>query len=976
MKFRSVIPVFFLLAAIQAFPVSNPFNPGGVSVDLTETGYLAAVGESEYSVNSRNGEKLLWLSARVYPMAFLDNVFCVPRGQAPTIFFLLRNYRDATPEKIFLHVSLPPGFNLSMDAPNLKRMSSETRDDGFTDQIFQVKIAQKLGKKITKWQCAVAALDTSLSPDGKVYPMTYHLEYDGWKSKPFTTGLKAMDGIRSVQPKIFLTGTAPLVLVLRDYNEQQARTYTEFQKACGFNAVRIECLSEYPLVSEWKKAGFTKFYGLYQIMSDGYTLGRTPKSREICFIGPGGTPVNPPGGICPQAVLENSDYYRKEVIGELEKLMYQKGFGDHYMHNWEPYIYNGKGCFCDRCRAAFNQFLKQPGAMENWPDPVTKGRVREEWRKFRAQTHAKIVLAIQNEFARLDRKYGRKIPTYFLPEINVMNLFDKHERYIPEGFFAEYDARCYAGQLPGLVPWGPYIFQNFAGSHLEKPGVHACMYVVLKKVREIMLNRKAGRKTYLVAFPQGLQSGSWVTEPEALAFETLCAFIQGWDASIPYLFPHGYDGRYWKALADANRQIAAYEDFIFKGEEDSTPSITLDTPAPTPVLEPASPSLRLFRNEIRKTILGARFFRLGEKRLAALANCWQEGRMFATLRMPGLAPGRYAVIFDNGGNTLSSVYSEKELADGIPVHIGALRYEFVTVEPYVKDAQLPGKQVTAASFLDEKQRILPELRRTCEEIARQSASEQKIVYSFADTPSLSVGKILAKPEGEDTSKILVNAPAYRVSLDMRDGGCLKDLAAGALRTGTGHLAADGFWGISEGSMVTTPYKMEKWDVNGDRIEVTLSTPIPNGAFLTKTFSFGDMDFRVDYVFTNRGKRNAVLYFRQRNLVQNDGAAALFSGNTPFIRTGSPLFHTFEESKSTVRPFGATSGATFREKRALLMLSGERGSLSLKISGPLAGLYYWDSSGMTHPTQELIFEETSLPPGASAKYSVLYEFTDK
>jgi hypothetical protein len=34
---------------------------------------------------------------------------------------------------------------------------------------------------------------------------------------------------------------------------------------------------------------------------------------------------------------------------------------------------------------------------------------------------------------------------------------------------------------------------------------------------------------------------------------------------LVYAFPKGYDARYWKALADANTVIAAFEDVVFDG---------------------------------------------------------------------------------------------------------------------------------------------------------------------------------------------------------------------------------------------------------------------------------------------------------------------------------------------------------------------------------------------------------------------------
>ena len=57
-------------------------------------------------------------------------------------------------------------------------------------------------------------------------------------------------------------------------------------------------------------------------------------------------------------------------------------------------------------------------------------------------------------------------------------------------------------------------------------------------------------------------SCEWITEPEWLGLGLDSFFFNGWEASVVYFFPKGYDARYWRSFAEATERAAKYEDFV------------------------------------------------------------------------------------------------------------------------------------------------------------------------------------------------------------------------------------------------------------------------------------------------------------------------------------------------------------------------------------------------------------------------------
>jgi hypothetical protein len=178
------------------------------------------------------------------------------------------------------------------------------------------------------------------------------------------------------------------------------------------------------------------------------------------------------------------------------------------------------------------------------------------------------------------------LDSHFIPEIHFGLLTSL---WAAEDQNQQYAAVDYLGKLPVLEPWAPYnwkfrtcydcSFTNGPYDYIR--GLHLDVHTTARDVREFVDGRlPEGKRPRLIAFPYGTYED--VTQPEALAFEFLTYFLDGYRGAFAYLFPGGYDARYWRAMAEANRQIAQFEPYVIEGRAVKRHQLKCETPMPKP----------------------------------------------------------------------------------------------------------------------------------------------------------------------------------------------------------------------------------------------------------------------------------------------------------------------------------------------------------------------------------------------------------
>jgi len=227
----------------------------------------------------------------------------------------------------------------------------------------------------------------------------------------------------------------------------------------------------------------------------------------------------------------------------------------------------------------------------------------------------------------------------------------------------------------------------------------------------------------MIALVQALQVETWFTEPEAIEFEMLCYLVNDWRGAFLYYMPRGYDSRWWNATAEANRRIAAYEDFIYTGKPGKNFKIQPLTPLPSPNLPVFWAEGGNFLQKVpmlkNAAIIQGKEFILGNKRLVAVGNFWQKGECFFTLALNELDPHEKYVVCQPVLNRCFSpdnqrkYWTGEELAAGILLHAGALRWAFYVIEPYLPETEY-GTTVTQQFINSEMNRRLPEIKKALE----------------------------------------------------------------------------------------------------------------------------------------------------------------------------------------------------------------------------------------------------------------------
>ena len=498
------------------------------------------------------------VSVSVTPWHFLDRTFCIGEGLPGTIHFVIQNEHKKKFQNLTLKVNIPDGFKLHSGNINAKLISARKNPDKSTTALFSVQhiVSSMPAEGYNMW----AAPAVTLIPCKTASDQGYNLSYSLLDGKPVGEKreliLKIIPPFSGRQPKRFVSG----IHLAQEYHLSQDKmpVIAAFLANCGLNAMNGGLPDLCRLV---KSHGITRYRHLH-LLCNGYRIGgEKNRTKESFFRLPDGKPFRRQmAKTCPVEVYKRGLFYRQNVLTMLKDLLVKDDVMDHLMSNWEPYYMDYKGCFCERCREEFIRFAKphiqEQDIRKNWPHLI-QDLYLETWIKFRSFQHGKVCAVIEEDVRRLGQTAGKE--SHFLPEIAWSQLIEGDQKR-----FAQYSPLDYMEKLPWIDPWGPYIFSDFTKKHTYYPGIHLITWRAAKDNKEFIKKHieNSAARPRLIAMPQGVQCGSWITEPEALAFETIGFFLQGWQGSIAYYFPRGYDHRYWKTLAHANSLIASTEDLV------------------------------------------------------------------------------------------------------------------------------------------------------------------------------------------------------------------------------------------------------------------------------------------------------------------------------------------------------------------------------------------------------------------------------
>ena len=398
-------------------------------------------------------------------------------------------------------------------------------------------------------------------------------------------------------------------------------------------------------------------------------------------------------GLCPKAIIERRPFFMTNIVPRIRRLI---AGGDGTSVNWEPGMFRGRGCFCEKCSAELAAFKGTP-------------------EEYRSREHAKMVRVI-DEIVR--EATGGERSAGFVPDITWREVNSMWRANDPSPETRPID---YAGDLKWILPWGPYYGWDAGTPYLYQKRGPVIHFVAAKDVREqVNADYPLLKRPKLIAFPNGIQY-RWLGQPEWIEMALDSYFFNGWEATAPYFFPDSYDARYWAAFARATGRAAKYERFVWDGTRVDG-SVALK-----PVPEYAAPCKTVTAYLPKVTDVSPLLhaaYELDGTRIVAVFNFWEKGDAFFDLKAMELS-GDYAII--SGRRVVakadgSRFHSAAELAAGVRLTVGAARTRVFELVPADRaDASLP--VVTTAQIAAKYEAQRPALAMAAaEDAAEESAS--------------------------------------------------------------------------------------------------------------------------------------------------------------------------------------------------------------------------------------------------------------
>ena len=916
---------------------------------------------------------------KVMPYSFLDNTFCLGEKLPGVI-----NFTFNAPDKKFkrknmlLEVRMPAGFRV-VDVRNNCTLTQ--KENG----LWEIGLMQLLPNAISRpWYaqhgCAVM-VESSLAPSEKLYPLTYRLRDGKWLGEENTLYLKVIPAVQGKRPQQFRSSA----MLNNEWNfeKEGVQKIADFYMTSGFSAI----FGAKGPVSKALKARKIPRYMQSSHFANGFKLGEGKKPEFAQFRMIDGKPY--PRKVCPVEVYTRGAYYKEDIYGNfLKKHLVDEDNTDNFMPNWEPYYLDSKGCFCNRCRDEFIKYSKgtpsKAEIMKVWPGELLQ-KYAEEYFKFRSWQHGRLMVTLHKDIAALGKSAGKE--SILIPEVSWKCVTDKHNHYCKQ-----YNVKDYMKELPWLEPWGPYLYHRAGQIYDYFPTRHLITYTAAGMMKKFMARHfPNGGAPKLIAFPHAYQSSDWVTEPEALAFETLSFFARGFEGVFCYYFPRGYDYRHWAAMAEANTLVSCYEKFIFEGKNDNSGvSVEALTPGPEHLFyppgaeEPAGEEGN-FPGLSKKKILQFQVWRNKGEMLICTGNFWQKGEHFFKLRIAGLEPGRkYGVEVSGTGY---GNFTGRELAQGILMQTGALRWQFIRI----------GSSAVKEEFSQDslKKLMIDRLPQIKKAAAWEKSHWKKIsAYAASETPKVdykaiqkitSAGVTLA-PEKKS---LRITTPVYTLTLDPGQGGRIHNWQSGKdvlvdSRKKWGYSVPAVWYPAEAALMLRSGMKIESISSNDSGITVKLSRMISAkdnrvlaGMKLELTYQFTASEVKSTVKFTNLLHDAVEFAFRFHNMPQllsrknrEVGEVKFASGEVfkrsyvqKFIRTAKedPLLEkAYKRTKhlSTAKSVPVRIGAPWSAHALEVTFAPHPHSIML-----------WDEERSACSTFEPVFQRTQLAPGKSAEFTM-------
>lgn len=637
----------------------------GISFDVCGCAELTIDRLSLVAVDRETGFDIL-----LHPMCCFDNVFHLSEGQVGGLSFAPLNKSGTKPSAPLLRVTLPKGFDIVGFRRGwvTREISAEAKDGSRTWEIQMMGFKNWHGAPHPNLRAYMLVKAQHLASD-RIYQASYQAFDGDYATVRRTFGLQVDPPVKGRRPKKFMSSVQ---ICESGYAAGPFKELAAVYEAAGFNWIYIHPWEK------WQSEEIAK-RGLYRFGAgcggNGYWLWEEKDDKRpdyTRFIGLDGKVLHPYMA-CPASVYNRTAYYREEFAPKRAKWLCEENKFDYFISNWEPMgMLDTGGCYCENCKKDFIAFSGLPKEKVDavWPRRVVE-LYRQTYFKFKSWQHGRYVATLEEDMRKAGASVGKE--SGLCVEITSGHMIDDED--VISGRDNAFDVKWYADKVKWIDPWGPYIFTSCENPRRVPPGDHVRL---LRRAREVTryLDRILSDRTKhpnLLGFPNGYIRDTGWTPPEELTLDILTYYAGGWQGSQTYYFL-GYDNRYWRAHAIANDVIAATEDVVMDGEHLPVGSVEVETVSPYP------PSV------YQTPILDTETYRRGDELVVAVANFWQYGEAFYSLKVP-LADRtkRYSVMDESTGRTYAKsaavLFSGDDLAKGIMLETPRISWSFFRIVP-------------------------------------------------------------------------------------------------------------------------------------------------------------------------------------------------------------------------------------------------------------------------------------------------------
>ncbi len=940
------------------------------------------------------------LTVELAPGKLLDNTFVLASGEPGLIAFKFRN--NLPPGtlkygKVMMNLELPAA--VAVEDTNAffsgEIKSSDLNVNGEKWKRWELEVAPALigairnSRDFNGWSIACAAI-SGKAPAGTVWNCRYFLTEQGKPvSAEETFTLKMTPPFSPVTaPKQFLSGFSSVSGDLKFRKSETEKRFAEFVGKTGTTLVTAGITPAFAkkLYENGVRMVTSEAYGI----ANGYRIGMTDvkqkpdESRYLDVNGKtvmnGSTPAT-----CPVAIYNRTPYYKEVVLPLLKAGVEGR---DGLQPNWEPYSFVNKGCFCDRCRDEFTKFAKlsPEKAKEIWPAQLQVGcPYRDTAIRFRAYQHARLVKTLQEDAVGMGAdKVG------FCPEVGTDQIIRYPNSFQEQWEFTPYE---YADSLKWLNVWGPYNWFLADQPYAYVKGANLPTWELSRRVvRDYRDHFKdPAKRAKLMAMPHGSQCNMLALgQPEGMAMDQLSSFLAGYDASILYFFPRGYDHRFWKALADSTSLIADNEDIVMNGRKKEGVTATPQSPFPAPVenIEPR------YLPDVRTTdLLQVAAFEKDGRLLVAVGNFWEKGDVVFTLQIPGLDANRKYCVIEKAFNRQfvpekGQFFTGKALADGILLHAGAMRWVFFEIIPA---GNRPERAVTTAEMRKELDRC----RKDNEAAAKVEAERDRALRAeneVGEFKKQSEGPLSCEPVLKDGRPMLKVTSGKNILFLNPRGMTLDSWSIDGIERVCPGYGLSAFWTPGNNGMVADAnYRLTNQTVSASGLSVSgefqttvRNYPLLAGLKIAKSVTVSSdlrrVVFEVKLSNTLATAMNDVGY--RWNLIpaewSNKNGGGIECGGQKFRRPGANSLMILQcdpASEKTMRKLFAVKGPSLKIQDGLFRFTipGKAPlEAAFRPADRLAGVAIWDTPGMISATFEPFYAPVLIAPGADITFSAEFK----